>query len=124
MDGIGGLIAVVLVLFCIFVVIGVISGIVDIYNFITNESTETIETVSAKITHLDIEVLSPTDKKYYASVIHENLDNAMVIEITEVDYANLNVGDTITLQITTTHNTKFDDVIEYSIVNYGGTINE
>ena len=99
---------------CIVVAFVLVESIIDTWNLSINESNVITETIEATITHLDIEILSTTDKRYYASLICEN-DEAIVLEISESSYAKYNIGDKIMIEKETIVNTTIDNKITYSI---------
>lgn len=74
-------------------------GIGSVYCTKPPEESETaiIKTYEAKITHLDIEP-TPTETKFYASVVNEEENIALVIEISEGQYATLQTEQYVVLQ--------------------------
>ena len=98
---------------CIFIVlIGVVS-ITSAYNKNKKEKdTVLIETRDVTVTHLDMEILSPAERYFYASVLNKRENIALVVEINESQYVLLNIGDNATLQKETS-----GDKVKYAIVN-------
>lgn len=74
-------------------------GIGSVYCTKPPEESETaiIKTYEAKITHLDIEV-TPTETKFYASVVNEDENIALVVEVNEGQYATLQIEQWVVLQ--------------------------
>ena len=79
-----------------------------------NEDKDTviIETRDVVITHLDMEILSPAERYFYASVLNKKENIALVVEISEGQYVCLNIGDNAVLQKETS-----GDQVKYAIVN-------
>ena len=77
-----------------------------------NNDTVVVKTTTVTITHLDMEILSPSERYFYASVLNKRENIALVVEINEGQYALLNIGDVATLQKETS-----GDKVKYAIVN-------
>lgn len=76
-----------------------------------------IETKDVTITHLDIAILSPTEKYFYASVLNKREGISLVVEINEAQYVRSNVGDTVVLQKETIKTDDGHNKTKYAIVN-------
>ena len=98
---------------CIFIVIIGVVSITSAYNKNQKDNdTVLIETRDVTITHLDMEILSPSERYFYASVLNKRENIALVVEINESQYVLLNIGDNTTLQKETS-----GDKVKYAIVN-------
>ena len=87
----------------------------------TDYDTVLIQTYEVEILHLDVDTVSNTEKKYYASVMDKTNDFSVVVEITESRYTTLKTGDIVVLQKETFHNNKNEE-IKYSIVSDSLTV--
>ena len=98
---------------CIFIVLIGIVSITSAYNKDKKDNdTVLIETRDVIITHLDMEILSPAERYFYASVLNKRENIALVVEISASQYVLLNIGDSATLQKETS-----GDQVKYAIVN-------
>ena len=106
----------------VIVIMSVSIGIASVYY--TKESEQSnniesyiIETKDVTITHLDIAILSPTERYFYASVLNKREGISLVVEINEAQYVRSNVGDTVVLQKETIKTDDGNDTTKYAIVN-------
>ena len=106
----------------VIIIMSVSIGIASVYY--TKESEQSnniesyiIETKDVTITHLDIAILSPAEKYYYASVLNKREGISLVVEINEAQYVRSNVGDTVVLQKETIKTDDGYDTTKYAIVN-------
>ena len=98
---------------CILIILFGAIFIVSAYNKDKKDNdTVLIETRDVTITHLDMEILSPAERYFYASVLNKRENIALVVEINESQYVLLNIGDSATLQKETS-----GDKVKYVIVN-------
>ena len=84
---------------------------------VSNIETAIIETRDVTITHLDMEILSPAERYFYASVINKRERISLVVEVNEAQYVCLNVGDTVVLQKETIKTDDGNSKTNYSLVN-------
>ena len=106
----------------VIIIMSVSIGIASVYY--TKESEQSnniesyiIETKDVTITHLDIAILSPTERYFYASVLNKREGISLVVEINEAQYVRSNVGDTVVLQKETIKTDDGCDTTKYVIVN-------
>ena len=101
-------------IFMIIMFIGMVLLAIVTITFAHNEDKDTvlIETRDVTITHLDMEILSPAERYFYASVLNKKENIALVVEINEAQYVCLNIGDNAVLQKETS-----GDQVKYIIVH-------
>ena len=110
-----------IIFFVSMIVVGIIVSIIGVCS---NTSTVEITTVEAEVNHLDITSSraknSYTETTYRVSVMGEGF--AEVIAVESEIYAQLKVGDKVTVEIETINNTHLRSYTNYTIVPKGETV--